>query len=183
MLIYVNMLKLKLAGSDDGPNIDRISVLGTGLVDQMKEIVWSLSPGNDRLDSLLLFIRQYFVLLFEPLPHIVNIIFPLTIPDIELESELRRNVFLCVKESLNNVIKHANASYVELGIKVDHHSLIIQVKDNGNGLPIPCEGNKAGNGLKNIQQRMNSIKGRFNIINNNGVTVVLELNLSRYPNG
>jgi two-component system NarL family sensor kinase len=63
MLIYVNMLKLKKADGDDNRNIDRIAALGIELVEQMKEIVWSLSPGNDRLDSLLLFIRQYFALL------------------------------------------------------------------------------------------------------------------------
>jgi two-component system NarL family sensor kinase len=183
MLIYVNMLKLKLAKSDDAVNIDRISALGMGLVEQMKEIVWSLSPGNDRLDSLLLFIRQYFVLLFEPLPHHTNIIFPLTIPDIELESELRRNIFLSVKESLNNIIKHANASCVELKIQIEHHILTIQIKDNGTGLLISQAENTGGNGLKNIKQRMDSAKGKFNIFNNNGVIVVLELDLSQYPNG
>jgi two-component system NarL family sensor kinase len=183
MLIYINMMKLKLAGTNDGPNIERIANLGTGLVDHMKEIVWSLSPGNDRLDSLLIFMRQYFVLLFEPLPYTTNIVFPLTIPDIELDGELRRNIFLCFKESLNNVIKHANASTVELHVQIMQNTLVIQVKDNGIGISIPPEEKTTGNGLKNISQRMSAIKGKFNISNNNGAVIRLEVDFPNYPNG
>jgi two-component system NarL family sensor kinase len=180
MLLYVNMLKMKLADSGDGANIDRISALGTGLVDQMKEIVWSLSPGNDRLDSLLLFMREYFVSLFEPLPHQVSIDFPSTIPDIKLEGNTRRNIFLCVKESLNNVIKHAGATCVELRMQIVRHTLVIEIKDNGRGF---TAGETTGNGLKNMCRRMNAIKGKFNISNNNGTVVRLELGLPPYPNG
>jgi signal transduction histidine kinase len=181
MLIYVNMLKLKLADSRDGPNIDRIAALGTELVEQLKEIVWSLNPGNDRLDNLLLFIRQYFVLLFEPLAYQTNIIYPLTIPEIEIDNELRRNIFLCVKELLNNIIKHADASCVELNVHIDRKTLLIRVKDNGKGF-IPDTGTKTGNGLKNIRQRMNAVKGKFSIQSSKGTVVKLEIHLPNYPN-
>jgi signal transduction histidine kinase len=181
MLIYVNMLKLKLAGGADTQQIDRIAAMGTGLVEQMKEIVWSLNPRNDRLDNLLLFIRQYFVLLFEPLDYKTDIIYPLVIPDVELENELRRNIFLCVKESLNNVIKHAHATSVQLTVQIVRYRLIVQVKDDGKGLAVPPV-NTTGNGLKNIRQRMITINGKCHIFNNNGTVVKLEIHLPRYPN-
>lgn len=183
MLLYINMMKLKLADSEDVLNIDRIATLGTALVEQMKEIVWSLSAGNDRLDSLLLFIRQYFVLLFEPLLYTTNIIFTTTIPDIDLENELRRNIFLCVKESLNNVIKHANATGVELNVQIIQNTLIILIKDNGKGLSTIPAGSPSGNGLKNIKRRMMAIKGKFEIFTSEGTVVRLELDLPPYLNG
>lgn len=182
MLIYVNMLKLKLAGGGDAPQIDRIADLGTTLVEQMKEIVWSLNPRNDRLDNLLLFIRQYFVLLFDPLDYKTEITYPLVIPDIELDNELRRNIFLCVKESLNNVIKHAHASCVELTVQIARGRLMVQIKDNGQGLPAAVSAS-AGNGLKNIKRRMASINGKCHIYNNNGTIVKLDIRLPKYPNG
>ncbi|HWZ16802.1 MAG TPA: ATP-binding protein [Mucilaginibacter sp.] len=181
MLIYVNMLKLKLADSGNAQNIERIAALGTELVEQLKEIVWSLNPGNDRLDNLLLFIRQYFVLLFEPLAHQTKIIYPSVIPEIEIDNELRRNIFLCVKEVLNNVIKHADATCVELAVQVGRNMLLIQVKDNGKGF-VPDNGNSTGNGLKNIRQRMNAVKGKFNIQSSKGTLVKLEVRLPNYPN-
>jgi len=182
MLIYVNMLKLKLAGGADAPQIDRIADLGTTLVEQMKEIVWSLNPRNDRLDNLLLFIRQYFVLLFEPLDYKTEIVYPLVIPDIELDNELRRNIFLCVKESLNNVIKHAHATCIELTVQIVRGRLMVQIKDDGQGLPASVSAS-AGNGLKNIRQRMNSVNGKCQIYNNNGTIVKLDIRLPKYPNG
>ncbi|MDB5016258.1 MAG: Tetratricopeptide repeat-containing protein [Mucilaginibacter sp.] len=183
MLLYINMLKLKLANSNDGINIDRISVLGTELVDQMKEIVWSLSPVNDELASLLFFIRQYFIMLFEPLPHQVSIDFPQSIPDITLEGDIRRNIFLCVKETLNNIIKHAKATQVELRIGVICNTLIIQVKDDGIGLPAPAALNVIGNGIKNINRRMGTMKGKCNMFNDNGTITRFELNLSPTQTG
>ncbi|MDB5132200.1 MAG: Tetratricopeptide repeat-containing protein [Mucilaginibacter sp.] len=181
MLIYVNMLRLKLAESRDAPNIDRIAVLGTELVEQMKEIVWSLNPGNDRLDNLLLFIRQYFVLLFEPLAYQTNIIYPITISEIQIDNELRRNIFLCVKELLNNIIKHANATCVELKVQIERDTLLIGIKDNGKGF-LSDAGSKTGNGLKNIRLRMNAVKGKFSIQSSKGTIVKLEIHLPNYPN-
>jgi signal transduction histidine kinase len=182
MLIYVNMLKLKLAGSGDASHVDRIAALGTGLVDQMKEIVWSLNPGNDRLDNLLFYMRQYFVSLFEPLAYTTNIIYPAAIPEVEMANEVRRNIFLCVKESLNNIIKHAGATSVELTVQIVHQTLVIQIKDDGRGLPAAFA-NTTGNGLKNIRQRMHAIKGKLHINNHHGTVVKLEIHLKNYPNG
>lgn len=183
MLIYINMLRIKLEGSANGSNIERISALGNELVDQMKEIVWSLNPGNDRLDSLVLYLRQYFVLLFEPLPYQIHVDFPLIIPDIQLKSETRRNIFLCVKESLNNVIKHAEATQVWLVVQIMRNTLVIQVKDNGKGLKLPAPGNSSGNGLKNIRQRIEAMKGKFNIAGDNGTAIRFEIDLTATQTG
>ena len=178
----LNMLKLKLEKADDSTNINRISALGNELVGHMKEIVWALSPGNDRLDSLLLFIRQYFVQLFEPLDYNINIIFPADIPEMDLDSEVRRNIFLCVKEALNNIIKHAHATQAELRLEIKNNKLSILIKDNGRGMPQTAAiAQTTGNGLKNICRRMNEIKGRSVFFNDNGTIVLLEINLLAVP--
>jgi two-component system sensor histidine kinase DesK len=127
--------------------------------------------------------RQYFVLLFEPLPHQTNIIFPTIIPEIELENEVRRNIFLCFKESLNNVIKHAHSNNVELRVNIISNTLTIEIKDNGSGFLMPPGGFKTGNGLKNIISRMAAINGQSHIFNDGGTIVRLGLVLPPYPNG
>jgi signal transduction histidine kinase len=106
----------------------------------------------------------------------------LVIPDIELDNELRRNIFLCVKESLNNVIKHAHATCVELTVQIARGRLMVQIKDNGQGLPAAVSAS-AGNGLKNIQRRMSSINGKCHIYNSSGTIVKLDIRLPKYPNG
>jgi signal transduction histidine kinase len=183
MLIYVNLLKSKLNGSLEYPDIERVASLGDGLVAQMKEIVWSLNPDNDSLESLLIFIRQYFVQLFDPLPYRTNIIFPQSIPDIPLKGAIRRNIYLCTKEALNNVIKHANADRVELNVTLYPDNVVISIKDNGTGFP-ENSGNKFfSNGLKNMQRRMDQVDGKFKFFNDGGAIISIGLKLEGYSNG
>jgi len=183
MLIYVNMLKSKLNGTLEYPDVERVALLGNELVAQMKEIVWSLNPVNDSLENLLIFIRQYFSQLFEPMPYRTNLIFPVTIPDVALKGVIRRNIFLCIKEALNNVIKHANADRVELIIKLDHGKLIIDVKDNGTGFPENLGSKFFSNGLNNMQHRMDQVEGEFKFFNNGGAVISIVFKLPGYPNG
>ncbi|SHN37296.1 tetratricopeptide repeat-containing sensor histidine kinase [Mucilaginibacter sp. OK098] len=177
MLIYVNLLKSKLSGKLEYPDIERVASLGDELVAQMKEIVWSLNPDNDSLESLLIFIRQYFAQLFEPMPYRTSIVFPSVIPAVALKGVIRRNVYLSIKETLNNVIKHANADWVELKVQLDPDKLIISIKDNGTGFPCNSDGKLFGNGLKNIQRRMDKIDGKFQFLNDGGTLISIELNL------
>jgi len=183
MLIYVNLLKARLNGSLAYPEIDRVASLGDGLVTQMKEIVWSLNPENDSLESLLVFIRQYFVQLFDPLPHQTNIFIPSTIPPVPLKGAARRSVYLTIKEALNNVIKHANATSVELSVQLSGNKLIVMIKDNGIGFPVNSEGKFFSNGLRNMQRRMKQAEGKFEFFNEGGASVRIELQLDGYTNG
>jgi len=183
MLIYVNMLKSKMNGMIEYPDIERVALLGDELVAQMKEIVWSLNPGNDTLENLLVFIRQYFSQLFEPLSYNTNLVFPAHIPDVELKGVIRRNIYLCIKEALNNVIKHANANRVELNIQIDQGKLKIYIKDNGAGFPNNMNNKSFTNGVTNMQSRMDQIDGKFSFFNEDGAVVSIEFKLPGYPNG
>lgn len=181
MLIYVNMLKTKLAGSMEYPDIERVASLGNELVAQMKEIVWSFNPGNDSLESLLIFIRQYFAQLFEPLPFETSIVFPESIPEVAINGMIRRNIYLCIKEALNNVTKHAGARQIELNIQVSVGTLVIMVKDDGIGFPGHPGVDFPGNGLRNMRSRMEQIKGQFEFFNEGGAVVVIRFTLPGVP--
>ena len=183
MLIYVNLLKSKLKGSREYPEIERVASLGDGLVVQMKEIVWSLNPENDSLESLLIFIRQYFVQLFDPLPYQSSIFIPTAIPAVPLKGAIRRNIYLTIKEALYNVVKHANADTVELGVQLAENRLIISIKDNGVGFPENLDNKFFSNGLKNMQRRMDQVGGKFRFYNDDGAVISVSLELDGYLNG
>jgi signal transduction histidine kinase len=183
MLIYVNLLKSKLNGKLEYPDIERVASLGDELVAQMKEIVWSLNPDNDSLESLLIFIRQYFAQLFEPMPYHTSIVFPSVIPVVALKGVVRRNVYLSIKEALNNVVKHANADCVELNVQLYPDKLIISIKDNGSGFAGNSGSKFFSNGLKNIQRRMDQIDGKVQFFNEGGTLISIELKLQGYTNG
>ena len=102
---------------------------------------------------------------------------PANIPAIVLSSEIRHNIFLVVKEALNNLVKYSEAQKVILRIKVINNSLAIEIVDNGKGFEIEqvC-GN--GNGLINMKDRIEKVGGRFWIHTSTGcgTKIGIELN-------
>ena len=79
-----------------------------------------------------------------------------------VSAEARHNVFLAVKEALNNVVRHAGASEVKLSISAGENSGRVVVEDNGRGFAAMPTANGA-DGLQNMRQRMNEIGGHFEV--------------------
>lgn len=155
--------------------IEKISSSADDVLNKMNAIIWSMNSGNDTLDNLISYIRSWALEYFESTPVQCKVITPVDIPDKELTGDKRRNIFLCIKESLNNVLKHSKASLVTITIATNH-SVRIEIADNGSGIDMQHL-RQFGNGLKNINRRMGSIGGTFKIENKNGTVTTLELPL------
>jgi two-component system sensor histidine kinase DesK len=72
---------------------------------------------------------------------------------------------------LHNIVKHSGASEVNISFQINE-GLQACIHDNGKGFQMQNQ-RRFGNGLKNMQQRMESIGGSFEIENNNGTTIKL----------
>ncbi len=155
--------------------LDRISQSADDVLNKMNAIIWSMNSRNDTLDNLLLYIRTYALEYFENTPIRCTVHCPEQIPAVELTGEKRRNIFLCVKESLNNVLKHSGAANVSIDVLINGE-LLIRISDDGKGID-PDHIRPFGNGLKNITHRMDSIGGRFTIENKDGTVTTLRLPL------
>ncbi len=155
--------------------IEKISQSANDVLNKMNAIIWSMNIGNDTVDNLISYIRSYALEYFDNTPVQCKVNTPDNIPDKELTGDKRRNIFLCIKETLNNVLKHSTASLVTIEISTNHQ-LHIRVSDNGKGIDLQNL-RQFGNGLKNIGRRMESIGGEFRIENNNGTVTILELPL------
>jgi signal transduction histidine kinase len=155
--------------------IEKISSSANDVLNKMNAIIWSMNSGNDTLDNLVSYIRSYSLEYFENTPIECKVHTPENIPDKELTGDKRRNVFLCVKETLNNAWKHSGASVITIDIEINHNLLIL-IADNGKGIDMQNL-RQFGNGLKNIARRMEGIGGIFTIKNNHGSVTTLELPL------
>ena len=155
--------------------IEKISNSANEVLNKMNAIVWSMNSSNDTLDSLISYIRAYTIEFFDGTPIECKVNMPDTIPFHEISGDKRRNIFLCVKESLNNALKHSKANRIKIDIEVDHN-LKIKIADNGVGIEQENI-RRFGNGLKNIERRMKGIGGIYIIINNNGTETKFELPL------
>ncbi|HEY8396548.1 MAG TPA: ATP-binding protein, partial [Flavihumibacter sp.] len=100
---------------------------------------------------------------------------PETLPTVEMSGEKRRNVFLCIKESLHNIVKHSRATEVRIIFKLGPQ-LVIQIHDNGVGFQ-DIMIREFSNGLTNMRKRMEGIDGHFNIRNENGALITFSIPL------
>ena len=75
---------------------------------------------------------------------------------------MRHNVFLTVKEALNNVLKHSGATTITISLNCSDNILHIEIIDNGKGF---SQKNKifSGNGLYNMEKRIKDIGGKYEI--------------------
>jgi signal transduction histidine kinase len=70
---------------------------------------------------------------------------------------VRHDLLMAVKEALNNVVRHAEASEVEFRMEVASGGLEIEITDNGKGFETGTE--KGRHGLKNLSSRLLTLGG------------------------
>lgn len=157
-------------------DIRKISARSEELVESMRQMIWAMSNNNNSLEDLVVYIRGYARQFLDD--HQLDVAFhlPAEFPDIVIKGPVKRNVFLVVKEVLHNVVKHAQASRVAISMDTVNNSFIIKIQDNGKGLNKE-EGNRFGNGLKNMERRMREINGSVVLENENGTLVTIHLPL------
>jgi signal transduction histidine kinase len=104
---------------------------------------------------------------FEPFGIEVQFIYPEKFPDIKLSEETRRNIFLALKESFNNIGKHAWCNKVKIYIEETNREIRIMVLDDGKGFDAERV-RPFGNGLVNMQHRIEQIGGKYEITSEKG---------------
>jgi two-component system sensor histidine kinase ChiS len=144
------------------PNVQKIALMARALIDSISEIIWAMNPKNDMLDHLAGYLREYASEYFGMTPIACHFDFPDQVSHHPLSAEVRRNIFLTMKEAVNNVVKHSGATSVELRCRVSDHEVEFSIQDNGRGFMMETL-NQSGNGLRNMRKRIEDINGDFQI--------------------
>lgn len=159
--------------------IKKIADTAGELVDSMSNIVWTLNPVHDSLESLLSYIRQYISEIFEHTNTIYQVDYQEKYLNIELPPHIRKSVFLVIKEAANNTLKYASAK--EFGIIFNQADGVnyFRVWDNGIGFNM-ADTRILGNGLTNMKKRIEEIGGRIDIKSQpgNGTSIILSFPLA-----
>ncbi|NTW25802.1 MAG: hypothetical protein HGA37_13985, partial [Lentimicrobium sp.] len=147
--------------------IQQISEIAGNVVDELSEIIWAMNPKNDSLDNFAAYVRRYASTYLEPTATEIKFHFPENIPNLPMSAELRRNLFLTIKEALHNVVKHAIAENVSITLQMDKKRLIISLVDDGAGFSEALLAG-SGNGLINMRRRIEECGGTFSIVSGKG---------------
>lgn len=156
--------------------IDAIAKTSQDVADNMHDLVWSLNPENATLDNLAARIREYAGDYLEELPVEALFVFPDEIPAISITKEFQRNVFLTCKEAINNAVKHASAKKIRIQVTCTGQTFGVEIADDGKGIIEEIK-HISGNGLRNMQHRIESIGGTFALTSDNGVTISISVSV------
>ncbi len=145
--------------------VEKILKSSAELNQRIREIIWTINSKDDSLNSLVLFVRRYCHELKEQLAASIEVHSQDPIPELQLSGEQRKQVFLCIKEAINNALKHGKPTEIELDIaSSDLNIITIQICDNGSGFDVEQSTFKNGNGLNNLKLRMTDIEGTAEIV-------------------
>jgi ligand-binding sensor domain-containing protein/signal transduction histidine kinase len=168
------------AGDPDdtrGPLIS-IARIARESITSMSDIVWAINPARETLRDLTRRMRQHAdeVFTFRG----IELRFDARNPreDQRLGMEVRRDLLLIFKESVNNAARHSRCTRVEIDFRSEGSRLMLTVADNGAGFDTSRQSD--GQGLVSIQRRARRLSGILLITSTpqSGTTVALTIPLS-----
>ncbi len=135
-------------------------------VDAMSDIVWAVNPNRDQLSDLTQRMRRFADDILGTREITLDFRAPEMERGLKVGADLRREVFLIFKESINNMVRHSQCTAANVELRVEQGWLDLRVHDNGRGFD-PASANE-GNGLASMQQRASKLGGSLEITAPNG---------------
>ena len=148
--------------------LDQLARMAGELIGNMRQLIWTMDGGQGSLEDLAAYCSNYARKYLAEHGISCSIQVPGHWPDVQVGSEQRRNVFLVIKESLHNVVKHAHATHVELHLHWEEGMMHLAVTDNGAGIAHRAGNEERGVGLRSMHQRMTRSGGRLIVARGSG---------------
>jgi signal transduction histidine kinase len=138
--------------------LDKICEEARSVLSTMDEILWAVNPKRDTFRDFTSYVCGYtqeflkstqIQCLFDLAPETSAVV---------LDLPVRRALLMAIKESLNNAVKHSEASELVLRIAWEEEKLVVVVSDNGQGFD-QTKSKPGRNGFTNMAQRMHEVEG------------------------
>src|SRR5213075_3505520 len=128
-----SMLNKKIPDDVMRKELEKITSFSDEMSEKMGEIIWALNEKNDTLADLVAYTRSYAVEYLANHNIECEANTPLHLPGTFITGEIRRNIFLSVKECLHNIVKHPGATRICFTVELEKMIKII-IHDNGRGI-------------------------------------------------
>ena len=153
-------------------SIDTIKAASGEMIRKLKDMVWTIQPGNFSLNELGEKIHEY--LIFMAGAKNIKIIYNNQIEENrQVNTAWRHHVFVIAKEMINNAVKYSEAAVITVTMKSGNGMLTLEVSDNGIGF------NPAiilkGNGLNNMQERAAELGSKLIVTTTEGKGTGIQL--------
>ena len=161
------------AETTDQEMLGRIASYSRETVSKLGEIIWSTKPESDNFSGLASYSREFLSRYMEGLPIRYQVNFPEQSDNTAMNPELRRNLYLVLKESVHNAVKYSKATDLTISMHAKDGGYSLVVEDNGIGMDIN-DSSPNGNGFRNMQGRMRDVNGTMSVHSSPGKGTRLE---------
>jgi signal transduction histidine kinase/ligand-binding sensor domain-containing protein len=166
----------KMGNGGAAKPLTKITEVSNELVGTMSDIVWAINPAKDHLSDLSQRMRRFAADVLTARSIKLHFHGNETGDDTIVNTNLRREVFLIFKESINNIVKHAGAKNVWADLSVETGNLKLTIRDDGTGFdPDDKELTETGNGLKSMRRRTIELGGAFEVRSAKGEATTIEV--------
>jgi signal transduction histidine kinase len=158
-----------------------IGAKARSLISALDGIVWAVDPEDNSLQSLADYLSGYTAEFFSHSAVACRFKVPVSFPAVTIEGRVRHELLMAVKEALNNIVRHADATEVEFRMTMTANQLEIEITDNGKGITGPAA--NGGHGLKNLTTRLEELGGATVIAPRSGGGTLVGIRLPLTPSG
>jgi signal transduction histidine kinase len=162
--------------------LDEISASASQAIEEVREIAYNLRPYQlDRFG-----LTRTLQAIFTRFSDSSGIRFSAEIDPIDglFSKEQEISIYRIVQESINNIVKHAQATEASLAIRREAREVHLRIDDNGKGfIPIAVDSSEAhrgGFGLIGMAERVRMLRGSYLIDSapGQGTTITIKLNIA-----
>lgn len=153
--------------SGDDPPLSQMCAGARNILSTIDEVIWTVNSQNDNLEDFSIYVCKYAQTFLESTAIRFRFDVAPELPDRTLSQLVRRDLFLAIKEALNNAAKHSKATELTVRIELKGGRLNVVVADNGSGFDL-ARTRHDGKGLANMKQRMAEIGGDCEITSRPG---------------
>lgn len=143
-------------------------------IDELRNISRNLTPSELKMNGLCAALKVFAEKLHIPKSFEVKLTIG-QLPESKISHQLRLAVYRIVQEVINNILKHANATVVNINLSDKDDILNLTVTDNGKGFDLVSF--KKGLGIINIYNRAENFGGSAEIISSPGKGCTWHINI------
>lgn len=173
-------LSLRMPGLSAEDLKRRMAELGEGVRavrSSLREVVFAINPDFDRFSEMQAYMREMAREYFQDAGIALHFDFPEPLEDPALSPELKRQLLFLYKETLQNIVRHAEAREVRISFqRLASARFRLEVRDDGKGFdPSRLPINGYNHGLSGIRKRAGSVGAEAEIISRPGEGTVVRV--------
>ena len=160
------------------PLLTSIGEYTAAMQENMSDIVWTVSPGNDHFRSLLDRMSLFATEILDAKSIQFEFNSDPVLNSARITMKQRKSLYLFFKETINNSAKHSGANRIVVNIRKRHQCIEININDDGDGFDTTAIYH--GNGMNSLKRRAEDLCATYSVESkaNKGTSIQLKFKIA-----